>query len=491
MGSKQKFSLILSLAIYIFSASPILAATIIVSPGQSIQTAVDSGNPGDTIYVRNGTYPSFKVTTSGAEGNYLTISGYNNEMPIITNGEGIELYNVSYVNVKGFEVTDTSHSWRGGITIEGGGHNIVDGNKSHDNVASGMSGIRIWNSSFNKIVNNDVYRNSFGGIDVTGDQGNSTDNEVGYNRSYNHTLSGGDSDGMGSNSDNNGVAARTYFHDNIVHDNSDDGIDTWNTADNIIAKNIVYNHRGPGDGNGIKIGGSTTGGNNLVIQNISYNNISAGFASNGNGSKFYNNVSFNNDKDGFNDGWRTPGSIHLQSEFINNIGMNNGRYNAYFSSDTLLSHHNIWYSPGNIKVKKDSTYTALADLFSATGLDDPAKSKSADPQFIDVNSSNFHLLSNSPAINSGDAANPGQMDVIDGIPDIGAYEYSNSVPSPSPSPSPKPGDANGDGKVDGTDYVIWLNHYNQSISGATSGDFNNSGKVDGIDYVIWMNNYGK
>lgn len=54
----------------------------------------------------------------------------------------------------------------------------------------------------------------------------------------------------------------------------------------------------------------------------------------------------------------------------------------------------------------------------------------------------------------------------------------------------KAGDANSDGKVDGIDYVIWLNHYNQNTSnGASDGDFNSDGRVDGIDYVIWLNNY--
>jgi hypothetical protein len=56
----------------------------------------------------------------------------------------------------------------------------------------------------------------------------------------------------------------------------------------------------------------------------------------------------------------------------------------------------------------------------------------------------------------------------------------------------KPGDANGDSNVDGIDYVIWLNHYGQNVSGGPSvGDFNGDGKVDGIDYVIWLNNFGK
>ena len=57
---------------------------------------------------------------------------------------------------------------------------------------------------------------------------------------------------------------------------------------------------------------------------------------------------------------------------------------------------------------------------------------------------------------------------------------------------PKPGDANGDGRVDGLDYVIWLNNYGKPVSGGSSGgDFNGDGKVDGLDYVIWLNNYGK
>lgn len=54
------------------------------------------------------------------------------------------------------------------------------------------------------------------------------------------------------------------------------------------------------------------------------------------------------------------------------------------------------------------------------------------------------------------------------------------------------GDANGDGRVDGVDFVAWLNHYNQNtVNGVRDGDFNVSGKVDGVDFVIWLNNYGR
>ncbi len=54
------------------------------------------------------------------------------------------------------------------------------------------------------------------------------------------------------------------------------------------------------------------------------------------------------------------------------------------------------------------------------------------------------------------------------------------------------GDANGDGHVDGVDFVTWLQKYNQTTSnGPRDGDFNSDGKIDGIDYIVWLTNYGK
>lgn len=58
-------------------------------------------------------------------------------------------------------------------------------------------------------------------------------------------------------------------------------------------------------------------------------------------------------------------------------------------------------------------------------------------------------------------------------------------------PGGKPGDGNNDNKVDGLDYVLWLNHFNQQVFGPTLGDFNSDNKVDGLDYVIWLNNFGR
>jgi hypothetical protein len=52
-------------------------------------------------------------------------------------------------------------------------------------------------------------------------------------------------------------------------------------------------------------------------------------------------------------------------------------------------------------------------------------------------------------------------------------------------------DFNGDGRVDGVDFLIWQSHY-PTASGATfaTGDANGDGKVDGVDFLAWQSCYG-
>ena len=50
------------------------------------------------------------------------------------------------------------------------------------------------------------------------------------------------------------------------------------------------------------------------------------------------------------------------------------------------------------------------------------------------------------------------------------------------------GDANGDGNVDGQDFVIWNTYKFTDGTDWSSGDFNNDGRTDGQDYVIWNSN---
>lgn len=53
-----------------------------------------------------------------------------------------------------------------------------------------------------------------------------------------------------------------------------------------------------------------------------------------------------------------------------------------------------------------------------------------------------------------------------------------------------PGDATADGLVDGSDYTVWADHYQQTTgAGYSVGDFNGDGQVNGGDYTIWADHY--
>jgi hypothetical protein len=84
--------------------------------------------------------------------------------------------------------------------------------------------------------------------------------------------------------------------------------------------------------------------------------------------------------------------------------------------------------------------------------------------------------------------------IVDAAVKIGTYGNIPTPPPPSNTPSPTPlpdtpGDGNGDGFIDGKDFIIWLIHYGQNVSGANNGDYNGDNTVNTEDYSIWVNNY--
>jgi hypothetical protein len=53
-----------------------------------------------------------------------------------------------------------------------------------------------------------------------------------------------------------------------------------------------------------------------------------------------------------------------------------------------------------------------------------------------------------------------------------------------------PGDFNGDGKVDGVDFLNWQSNYPKSSGGTCDhGDANGDSKVDGVDFLVWQSHY--
>ncbi|MCA9100828.1 MAG: dockerin type I domain-containing protein [Pirellulales bacterium] len=59
-----------------------------------------------------------------------------------------------------------------------------------------------------------------------------------------------------------------------------------------------------------------------------------------------------------------------------------------------------------------------------------------------------------------------------------------------------PGDANGDGNVDGLDYLVWAENFGDDPAddppgSPANGDLNDDGVVDGLDYILWAGHFGE
>jgi parallel beta-helix repeat protein len=466
----------------------------ISQPFCSISKALSVANAGTKIGIRRGVYPPFEVTNSGISGSYLIIAGYGNEKPHISGVNGIKLSGKSYVRISGFEVSGATNGYSGGgIYLSASNNNIIDNNITRDNLGGFTSGINLNVSSNNVIQGNVSFNNGLKGIRVA--QG--ANNQIISNHCYGNRGNGGGSDGITTTEGSSG----NLIKDNIVHHNSDDGIDTWSSHGNTVTGNIAYENLGPGDGNGFKLGGTESGGQHLVIANISYKNKRDGFDSNHSyGNTYYNNTAFGNGGVGFRDVDKFPNCnyANCKTVYINNIGYNNNK-NFAASPHTAISHNNIWYSDTGgaaITYQGSTVFNNLESFYSASGnrLDNPnngnLSSFSVNPLFINANAANFNLVQNSPAINKGDPANPGNVAAVS-IPDIGAKEFSgNNNPSPTQPPTNKTGDVNRDGRVDIVDIGIIIDNYGRIPIQNRNADVNSDSVVNIIDIGLTIDFYG-
>ena len=125
----------ISLIALVFSFNPIIkAATHYVNPGQSIQAAINSANPGDTIFVYSGAYYEniFIDKTINLEGENKNTTFIDGE----GNNHAVVIYYANNVTISGF-------------TIQNSGTNI-------------FSGLVILDASDCKVYDNIIKENNFG-----------------------------------------------------------------------------------------------------------------------------------------------------------------------------------------------------------------------------------------------------------------------------------------------------------------------------------------
>jgi hypothetical protein len=216
-----------------------------------------------------------------------------------------------------------------------------------------------------------------------------------------------------------------FIIDNVIENNGWDGVALYRGANAYISDNLICDGRGAGIGitwdataivyrnqiSGYWKGIGTFGDSRAVVRNNAvYDNLGWGIIATGNSfMEASNNVVTRNGNCGM-----APWSETAHGVFVNNIITENGWRKEWVCpcvgiwmngkpENFIVSHNDVW-------ANKEANYKDMDDL---TGKDGNI---SADPLFKDK--MDFHLLPNSPCIDSGDSI---FTDLDGGLSDMGIY----------------------------------------------------------------------
>ena len=345
----------------------------LASAFETLQHAADLVQPGDRVFVEDGTYQGFALWTGGSPGAPIIFEALGSLAMINTPGpttDGINVENADYVVIDGFIVNDQP---RNGIRLALADHCVVRNCRCDNNFERGIftaftddiiieynictnsideHGIYVSNSSDRPIIRyNECYGNNNIGIHINGD-----------------LSAGGD-----------GIISDAQVYGNFIHDNNlAAGINMDGAENPIIYNNIIVNnHFGQGialfqqDG-AIVSSGAKIFNNTIIVPDDGRWGILMTSGANQN-TQIYNNIIINQHA------WR--GSISCES------------------TDNLSSDHNILSD--KMSDLGDGSAMPLA-TWQALGLD--GQSQKADPLaniFMAPGSSDYHLLSESQAVDAG------------------------------------------------------------------------------------------
>jgi len=403
-------------------------------PWRTIQKAANTLIAGDTVFVKGGVYNErVIVENSGLVNNYIVFSAYQ-EDAVYIDGNGIswggswnglfDISDKSYIQIIGFNLSNADYA---GIWVENSDHIIINENFTYNTFSSGIG---VWNSSYVTVENNEIELACNDGEQECITIANSNNCTIKSNNVHDN--------GMGTNG-GEGIDIKQGSHDikvyqnDVHHLNNRLGIyaDAWDvhTYNIDIYQNIIHHC----SESGLAIA-SENGG---LIENVT----------------IYNNIIYQNQYGGIELGsWSDigyPGPKPIEHiKIINNTCYKNGEYNGGWgygividnpdAKDVIIRNNICSENSAQIAIQQINSggivgHNLLYGNNTASGTLYGSNSIVGNPLFMDAISNNFHLSSNSPAINSGSAANAPNFDFDNnsrpseaGI-DIGAYEYVSTL----------------------------------------------------------------
>ena len=377
-------------------------------PWKTIQKAADTLIAGDTVYIKAGTYNERVIPkNSGSPGNYITYTAYPGDTATI-DGTGIpmgdwgslfEIANKDYIKVSRFRIINSGYfgifiyksnhiiveknyfykEWKEAIAGQIGNNIIIDGNEI-DTCNTKACGASAWTSVIGlndidtfEIKNTHMYNSCGEGINV----------------------------GRGCS---NGKVYKNHVHDMpfsapVIYIDSPSNVD--------IYENLVHDCKSSGIILAAEVGDSLH--NISVYNNIVYNtSCGIGLSSYDElvtNIKIINNICYNNRNEGV-----FTGNVHVEGDCVirNNICSQNGKQIISRYPEEWAIDHNL--IDGSTSVQGSNAVIG-------------------DPKFVNPSEADFHLQSDSPAIDNGSSVDAPSFDFDgnsrpqgDGY-DIGAYEF--------------------------------------------------------------------
>ena len=405
-------------------------------PWRTIQHAASVLNPGDTVYVREGTYIGpIQIKRSGSkEGGYITFRNYPGEKPVITREDqnmGVDTFygiGVSYIKVIGFHVYK---GVRGGIKFYGPGSHI----EIRDNEVSELNANIPVNKRFEHAIcvtaykskpmshiiidNNHVHHNHTGNPNVGGayDEALTLLGEVSYFQITNNRVHDNDFIGLDIIGHQRGsfsvfgmnryglVSGNICYRNGVVKEWASslyvDGAEYL-----IVENNIVYDNYGLG----ITISQETresTADRVIVRNNFSWSNKRGGMLGSSHGGEVRDCVFVHN----------TVGGAKVETEFFlgtaRNWRIKNNIFYEFSTSPFLFKDisnmTSSWefdynfYAPvmGRYKIHMGGrVYSDFNSYKNQTGKDSHSLNLS-DPKLKDPSNQDYSLKDDSPCKNAG------------------------------------------------------------------------------------------
>jgi parallel beta-helix repeat protein len=383
-------------------------------PWATLQHAVETISPGDTILVRGGTYAGCRIEISGQAGAEKTLKNYPSET-VVVNTPGAECRHNSLIEVEnyagttrhwvidGFELTNAGRS---GADLRDTEYVTVRNCFVHD---SGVTGIFTGFAYYPTFENNESCYNGEHGIY----QSNSGDYPTVRGNTLHHNYSCG-------------------LHMNGDLSMGGDGTISYGT----IEKNVIYEN-GTGGGSAINFDGGT---DCTVTNNLVYRNYASGislYAIDGAVGSSRNLVYNNTFVMPSNGRWAVniPPSSGSTPDPVDNKVKNNILYNAHSFRGAISTYSSSvqgFESDYNAVVNRfsidDGSSVITLSQWQGYGYDLHSFLSTPAELFVDPNNDDYHLKDGSPAINAGTTLAE-VADDLDGVSrpqgsayDIGCYE---------------------------------------------------------------------